>query len=199
MDLLQNIVLLQWLGTAFGVVQVLLARSNNIHHYLFGIVSIVISILVLYGSALYADVVLNLYYLAMSVYGWVYWKWGRRRQVVPITVCSRNDYIVVVGIVVGCFLPMAYWLRVFTDSNVPYWDALVSTFAWAGMWLLAKRKLENWTFLNLSNLVAIPLLLYKGLYIYAGLTVFLFTVAVSGYFNWKRLLDHNPKARHINT
>ena len=84
---------------------------------------------------------------------------------------------------------MAYWLGQHTDSDVPYWDAVVVAFAWAGMWLMAKRKIENWVYLNISNLISVPLLIYKELYIYAGLTAFLFTVAISGYIKWKRIID----------
>ena len=83
--------------------------------------------------------------------------------------------------------PLLVWaLTQFTDSNVPYMDAWVTSTAWAGMWLLSKRKIENWIFLNLSNLIAIPLLAYKGLVLYALLTLFLFIIAIFGYFQWKK-------------
>ncbi|MGN7515971.1 MAG: nicotinamide riboside transporter PnuC [Allomuricauda sp.] len=180
---------MQWLGTAFGVVQVLMARQNNVHNYLFGIVAILISIYVLYQSQLYADILLNLYYLVMSIYGWFYWKMGKQKQEAPIAYANRREHGVAAGIVLGCFVLMAYWLGEHTDSDVPYWDAVVVAFAWAGMWLMAKRKIENWVYLNISNLISVPLLIYKELYIYAGLTAFLFVVAVSGYIKWKRIID----------
>lgn len=189
MELFSQIVVMQWLGTAFGVVQVLMARQNNVHNYLFGIVAILISIYVLYQSQLYADILLNLYYLVMSIYGWFYWKMGKQQQEAPIAYANRREHVVATGIVLGCFVLMAYWLGQHTDSDVPYWDAVVVAFAWAGMWLMAKRKIENWVYLNISNLISVPLLIYKELYIYAGLTAFLFTVAISGYINWKRIID----------
>tara|TARA_B100000965_G_C19601378_1_gene762879 strand:- start:609 stop:833 length:225 start_codon:yes stop_codon:yes gene_type:complete len=71
-EFLTQLTWLQGLGTLFGIVQVVLARQNNVHTYLFGIASILISMWVLYQSALYADILLNMYYLVMSVYGWVY-------------------------------------------------------------------------------------------------------------------------------
>ena len=80
MEYLSQLVVLQWIGTLFGVVQVLLARQNNIHNYLFGIIAILISIWVLYQSQLYADILLNMYYLVMSIYGWFYWKMGKQQQ-----------------------------------------------------------------------------------------------------------------------
>ena len=184
---------LQIIGTALGVAQVLLARNNNIHNYLFGIASILIGIWVLYQTKLYADIVLHLYYLFMSIYGWLFWKYGRQKKETPITYSDRSEQIMAIAIVIACFALMLYWLGHFTNSDVPVWDAAVSAFAWAGMWLMAKRKMENWIYLNISNLIAIPLFVYKELYVYAGLTIFLFVVGTSGYFKWKKLIleDHN--------
>lgn len=189
-----NYVWLQAVGTAFGIVQVLLARHNNIHNYLFGIISVIIGIYVLYASQLYADILLHAYYLIMSIYGWFYWNYGKQKEEAPITYSSITDHAKAAIIVVSCFFLMIYWLYVYTDSDVPLWDAAVSAFAWAGMWLMAKRKIENWIYLNMSNLIAIPLLIYKDLHIYAGLTVFLFIVGTSGYFKWRKILKNETRA-----
>jgi len=56
------------------------------------------------------------------------------------------------------------------------------------MWLMARRKIENWVLLNISNIIAIPLLIHKGLYLYAVLTAFLFIVAISGYLEWRKII-----------
>lgn len=189
-DFFMQLPWMESLGVTFGVTQVLLARKNNIHNYLFGIISILISFWVLYQSKLYADIILNLYYLIMSIYGWFYWKFGRQKEAVPISYSDKLEYFKAIGIVLVCFSLMSYWLRFHTNSDVPFWDAGVSAFAWAGMWLMAKRKMENWIYLNISNLLAIPLLFYKELYLYTGLTLFLFIVGTSGYFKWKKIIEH---------
>lgn len=189
-EFLSNLTWLQGLGTLFGIVQVILARQNNIHNYLFGIVAILMSMWVLYQSALYADILLHLYYLIMSIYGWFYWKYGKQKAEAPITVSDKTEHLKAVTIVLGCFALMSFWLSFHTDSDVPIWDALVSAFAWAGMWLMAKRKLENWVYLNISNAISIPLMVYKELYIYAGMTVFLFIMGTSGYLKWRKLMKN---------
>lgn len=187
-EFLSNLTWLQGLGTLFGIVQVILARQNNIHNYLFGTVAILMSMWVLYQSALYADILLHLYYLVMSVYGWFYWKYGKQKAEAPISGSTKEEHLKALGIVLGCFALMSYWLGYHTDSDVPIWDAMVSAFAWAGMWLMAKRKLENWIYLNISNVISIPLMVYKELYIYAGMTVFLFIMGTSGYLKWRKLM-----------
>ncbi|HWJ29625.1 MAG TPA: nicotinamide mononucleotide transporter family protein, partial [Flavisolibacter sp.] len=85
------------------------------------------------------------------------------------------------------FLLLYILLKNYTPSSVPVWDAWVSATAWAGMWLLAKRKVENWILLNISNAFAIPLLFYKALPLFAILTLFLFIVAILGYKEWRQI------------
>ena len=75
------------------------------------------------------------------------------------------------------------------------WDAWITATAWAGMWLLARRKIENWILLNISNAFAIPLLAYKGLHLYSLLTVYLFIVAIFGYFEWRKLIHRSKSTK----
>lgn len=187
-DFITHLTVLEGLGTLFAIGQVMLSRNNNVNNYLFGIAGILISIYVRYHAKLYGDILLDLYYLVMSIYGWFFWKFGKQNHQAPISFSTRRERSVALLIVVGCFLGMYYWLEHYTNTDVPLWDALVSAFAWAGMWLMAKRKMENWIFLNISNLIAIPLLIYKGLYIYTGLTVFLFVMGISGYLKWHSIV-----------
>lgn len=178
----------QWLAVASGVAEVLLAKANNILLYPAGILSTLLSMYVLLIAGLYAESFLNGYYLIMSFYGW--WYWIKKKNLLPvkITRCTKKDWVTIAGIIAGSFILLALLLVNFTPSTVPLWDAWVSATAWAGMWLLAKRKLENWIVLNVSNLFAIPLLFYKQLPLFAGLTIFLFVIAVQGYFQWRKII-----------
>lgn len=187
-DILQQTTWQEWLGVFFSVFQVLLARKNNSNNYLFGIAGISLTLYVMIQSKLYAEFTLNLYYLVMSIYGWLYWKFGKRKSETTISETTKNEKLITVGIVLGTFGVFYFFLKNFTDSDVPILDSLVSAFAWAGMWLMARRKIENWVLLNISNIIAIPLLIHKGLYLYAVLTAFLFIVAISGYLEWRKII-----------
>jgi nicotinamide mononucleotide transporter len=180
-DLLQAAVLV------LGVSEVLLARANNVWLYPTGIAAIVLSIYSLFTVQLYGECMLHLYYLIMSIYGWRYWLSKRDNKVVEVTHASRQDWIVVLTIVFGGWLVLYFFLLWFTPSEVPLWDAVVSATGWAGMWLLARRKVENWILLNISNALAIPLLFQKELPLFAVLTIFLFVVACIGYFDWRKI------------
>ncbi len=179
----------EWLGVAFSMIQVLLAHDNNPLNYLFGIIGVSLTLYVMQASGLYAECGLNVYYLVMSIFGWLNWLRKQQSSYLAISKSNRRDWSITAAIVLGSFTLSALILHYFTDSQVPVFDAAVSAFAWAGMWLMAKRKLENWILLNISNLLAIPLMVYKELYLYAFLSVFLFIVAVFGYRNWRRIMQ----------
>lgn len=176
-----------------GIIQVLLSKNNKVSNYFFGILGIVSGMYVLFGAKLYADIALNMYYLVMSIYGWWFWKTNKEAKEQPITSCNGKEWSIVLAIVFGGFFILYFSLITFTDSDVPIWDAWVSCTAWAGMWLLARRKIENWILLNISNAFAIPLLIHKDLYLFALLTTFLFIVAIFGYLKWARIMKLEAK------
>src|SRR5690606_27405144 len=120
--------------------------------------------------------------------GWLYWTRRPDAKPVPAAYSGKREWLITL-LIVGLGFPLLYYtLAYLTDSTVPMWDAWVSATAWAGMWLLAKRKIENWILLNISNAFAIPLLIHKDLHLFALLTLFLFVVAVFGYFQWRRII-----------
>lgn len=187
-EILTKTTCLEWFAVVFSILQVLLAQKNNIHNYLFGIAGIILAMFVKFKAKLYAEFTLDIYYLLMSIYGYLYWKYGKSSKQTPITFSTKSELYKATAIVIASFTLFFLLLKQFTNSDVPFEDAIVTAFAWAGMWLMAKRKIENWIFLNISNLLAIPLLIFKELYLFAALTAFLFIVAIFGYVNWKKLI-----------
>jgi nicotinamide mononucleotide transporter len=183
--------LIEWLAVGFGVSEVLLAKKNSIWLYPTGIISILLSMFLLLNVKLYAETLLSIYYLVMSVYGWIIWKKRKQDGENQVSWSSNKELAIAVLISVIGFVVLYLVLRHYTDSDVPIFDAFVSATAWAGMWLLAKRKIENWIFLNISNIVAIPLLFHKKLPLMACLTTFLFIVAIFGFFEWRKIINKN--------
>jgi nicotinamide mononucleotide transporter len=181
----------QWAATVFGIAEVLFARFNNILLYPTGIVSCIISIWILLHVRLYAECLLTGYYIVMSIYGWWVWMKKKGYKETKTSYSNNSEWIITASIVAGGTVVLYFALHAFTNSNVPFLDAFVSATAWAGMWLLARRKIENWVLLNISNIVAIPLLFYKQLPLFALVTIFLFIVAIQGYFSWKKAIVLN--------
>lgn len=178
---------LEYIAVLFGVASVLFAQKNHVLLYPTGIISTVLFVYIMARAGLFAESALNIYYFIMSVYGW--WLWQKNHgneNPKAISINSKQDWIISTLIVIVGWCVLYYVLKNYTPSDVAGWDAFVSATAWAGMWLLAKHKVENWILLNISNLVAIPLQIHKGIPFTALLTAFLFIVAIFGYFSWRK-------------
>jgi len=187
MEQMRHTTYLEWLAVLLGVTEVLLARKNSVWLYPAGIGGSVISIYLLLKVGLYAESALSAYYVLMSIYGWMIWLRREGRPPVQIAYASSKEWLITFIIAFGGWGAIYLTLHHFTSSNVPVWDAWVSATAWAGTWLLARRRIENWLVLNVSNLFAVPLLFHKHLPLFAISTVILFVVAIFGYFDWKKM------------
>lgn len=196
-----NMKILEVSGVVSSLISVVLAYYNRVSLYFFGILStcIYLYIYVHPDHKLYAEASLSLYYFIMSFVGWFAWIRNKKETKValPITLTDRKEWIISAMISVVSFGLIFTILTLFTDSDVPILDSLVACFAWAGMWLLTKRKAEYWLVLNISNLIAIPLLIYKGLYPTALLTCCQFVIALMGYFKWKKTALQSSKTVSI--
>ncbi|MBD1393440.1 nicotinamide riboside transporter PnuC [Mucilaginibacter glaciei] len=188
---------LEWAAVLLGVAEVLLAKANKVWLYPTGIAATLISIYLLLNAALYAECLLNGYYVVMSVYGWYYWIKKRGEPPVKVSYSNRREWIITLLIVFAGWGMLYLLLINFTTSTVPVWDAWVSSTAWAGMWLLARRKIENWVLLNISNLFAIPLLFHKDLALFGLLTIVLFVVAIFGYVDWCKIIRRDQLTQTI--
>lgn len=177
--------LMEWLAVSFGLLQVLLARRGSIWNYGAGIVSTLLSIGLMATAHLYAEAGLNLYYFFISIWGIFAWKKQPVAKQHPDFTTPREWRTVALIAVSGTVI-IAFLLYRFTPSDVPLWDAAVTAIAWAGTWLLTRRRVENWLVLNMSNLLAFPLQIHKGLYLYALLTMLLTIIAFDGFRLWRR-------------
>lgn len=183
--------LLEWIAVTTGLMSVWFSMKENILVYPFGIISVLIYVYLAFVYKLYADMGVNFYYFVMSVYGWYYWVHPKddSRDQVPVTINNQKENLITVALLFGSFVILYFGLSNFTDSDVAFWDATTTSFAIAGMWLMARKKLENWVAWIITDLISIPLYFYKGLV----LTSFQFLVftglAFAGYIAWKKSFE----------
>ena len=79
-----------------------------------------------------------------------------------------------------------YFLLVgFTNSTVPFWDAMTTAGSIVAMWMLSRKYVEQWLVWLAVDLVTVGLYLYKGIPLTAGLYAFYSALAVAGYLRWK--------------
>ena len=177
--------MLEWIAFVFALGQVILALFNTRLNFVAGIISVTLYTCLFYKAELFAESILNAYYLGISIWGILYWKSGMNQER-KISQANNKDWLTTGIIVVIAWCCIYFVLVKFTSSTVPLQDALVASIAWAGTWLLLKRKVENWIVLNISNCIAIPLQYYKGLELTALLTIIYVVVAVFGFFTWRK-------------
>lgn len=186
----------EWISTIAQVASVWYAKKNNVLVYPTGIIGVLLASYVYFfmiDPPLYADASLNIYYFAMSVYGWYNWvqKKDDAHYTYPISWCSRKELGVGIGLFIFFWIVIYIVLSKFTDSNTPFLDSLVSSSAITSMWWMAKRKIENWLAWIFSNIIAIPLNFYKGLMLFTLMYVLFLALAWSGYREWKKKMAAN--------
>jgi nicotinamide mononucleotide transporter len=188
---IQHTKLLEWVSTITQIASVWYARKNNVLVYPTGIIGVLIAAYLYFGSQLYADGALNIYYFGMSVYGWYHWvqKKDADHFTYPISWCTRPQLFFGIGFFLFFWVVIFYVLTNFTDSNTPQLDSLVSSSAITAMWWMAKRKIENWLAWIFSNIVAIPLNFYKHYYLFTLMYILFLAMASWGYVEWKKQAD----------
>ena len=195
--LLENILnasYLEIIAVIFGLLSVWFAKKVNILVFPTGIISVVIYMYICFGAKLYADAGINFVYFVMSIYGWYAWtRVGEQKKERPISMCSKKEHIINIFMFVFFFLILNYILKNYTDSNVPVWDSFTTSIFIVAMWLMAIKKVENWIYWIIADVISIPLYFYKGLVFTSfQFTVFLI-IAVLGYIEWKKQFKESSK------
>lgn len=199
-DIPVHLVILEIIAVFFGFLSVWYSKQNNILVYPTGIVSTAIFVYILAGYGLLGDMMINGYYFAMSIYGWYIWT----RKVddthyTPITKTTKKEKTQSIYLFVATLIFVIAIYRIFGkwDTWTAYVDTLTTAIFFVGMWLMAKKKLENWTYWIIGDLISIPLYLYKGL-VFTSFQYVLFTIiAIYGYRAWKQNLNI-PESKLLN-
>tara|TARA_A100001015_G_C14884399_1_gene669746 strand:+ start:122 stop:754 length:633 start_codon:yes stop_codon:yes gene_type:complete len=190
-------IVLEVLGVLFGLISVWYAKKNNIWVYPTGMISTAIFVYLLLKWSLLGDMLINGYFFVMSAYGWYYWTRKKEEVYVnPISTTVRKEYFTSAALFIGSLL-FVYWIYVLFDKWND-WTAYVDTFTTAiffvGMWLMARRKIENWIFWIIGDFISIPLYFYKG-FTLTSIQYIIFTViAIYGYRSWKKILNKSLPA-----
>ena len=183
---------LEFIAFSFGIISVIFAKKENILVYPTGIICTVITVYLLYKAQYFGDMMMNIYYSLMSIYGW--WNWSRiqnDKYLLKITRFSKND----LGLTVFLFLltiTITYAVYTFnlTEIKIPnYIDIFTSGISFTAMWLMANKKLESWVFWIIGDVITVPLYAYRGLGM-LSLQYIIFTIlAIQGYIEWKKHLS----------
>ncbi|MDO4211378.1 MAG: nicotinamide riboside transporter PnuC [Bacteroidales bacterium] len=175
-----------------GLVYLLLEYRASIYVWIAGIIMPAVDLFLYWDAGLYGDFGLAVYYLLASIYGFIAWKFWKKestteempitrfplRLLLPVTVV----FLVVWGIV-WAFLQ--YW----TNSTVPVTDSLTNALSIIGMWMLARKYVEQWIVWIVADAIYVWLYAYKGLPFKASLYTFYIIIAFFGIRAWKQKMN----------
>ena len=184
--------LLEITAVIFGFMSVWCSKQNNIWVFPTGMISTSIFVYLLLKWELLGDMMINAYYFMMSIYGWYIWtRKVDNTQTTPISFTNEQEKKIGIVIFIATLFFVYIVYKTFNKwtSWVAYVDTITTAIFFVGMWLMAKKKIENWIFWIVGNIISVPLYFYKGFtftsFQYLGFTF----IAIAGYFAWKKTLD----------
>ena len=199
-------IILEMVAAVFGLASVIYSIRKKIWVYPTGIISTLIYVYILYQFGLLGDMLINAYYTLMSIYGWILWsKHQDANFEVKIRKATRLEWKIalVLFLLTAVFISFVYYYKPVLDqwltgvrSAVGFghmdWanglDIFTTSLFLVGMWFMAKRRIENWYFWIVADVISVPMYFYKGL----GITAIQYSIftllAIKGYIEWRKAL-----------
>ena len=188
-------VVLDILKVSVGLIYLYLEYNAKRGLWIAGVIMPAISLWLFYNKGLYADCAINLYYLVIAVYGYVVWSRkssSGQKPEVPITSVPGKVAALLGGAFVAMWLFIAWVLASFTDSTVVWLDSFTTALSIVGLWMLARKYLQQWFVWLIVDAVYVWLYYHKGIYFSGTLYAFYTVIAVFGYVKWRRLMAEQP-------
>lgn len=183
--------------TAWEAVAVLLALAylvfamkGSIWCWAAAFTSTAIYTVLFWNVALLMESLLNVYYMAMAIYG--YWMWtrgGNKHAGVNIVSWGLTTHIKLISVTAAISLVVGHFMATQTQAALPYLDAATTCFAVMTTYLVAKKVLENWIYWFIIDAVSIYLYVSKGLMLTAVLFILYLGMVVFGYFMWRKTMQ----------
>ncbi len=187
---------LELIGLGTGLLCVVLMIKQNVLTFPIGAVYAVVTVVVVANSFLYADVVLNLYYVGMNLYGWYFWLRGggdrRQTDVLMPGWVPRRQWWLIAPITVAGTLAMGAYFANFTQADLAYPDSFTTIASFVAMWMSARKYLESWIAWFVIDVVQVGLYLYKDIPEYALLYLVYLGLAIWGWRSWRSAVPGDP-------
>ncbi|MCF6299347.1 MAG: nicotinamide riboside transporter PnuC [Thiomicrorhabdus sp.] len=176
----------EWLAASLGIIYVFLASKASIWCWPAAFVSTFIYTLLFWEGQLPMQMLLNIYYMGMAVYGFTLWR-GHNQNNITLAITQRSALFHVKFIATGVLLTalIGFYLASQPNAQLPYLDAVIMVFSVMNTVLMAKKIIESWLYWMVINTLAIALFFQAGYYV----TLIMFSVylmlAFYGYFQWR--------------
>ncbi|MEI7675781.1 MAG: nicotinamide riboside transporter PnuC [Bacteroidales bacterium] len=183
--------MLEWFGVVSGLLYLFLEIRQKSSMWIVGFISSFVYVFVFFQSKFYADALLNLYYVVISVYGFWIWKVNKSSIEKEIseqtyTTITSKMMVLLSMFTIVVFLFIYFVLIKYTDSPVPIGDSVVTTLSLVATWMLTRKMIEQWFIWMFVNGLSVYLFMYKDLKPTAFLYLCYGVLSVVGYLKWKR-------------
>ena len=188
--------ILELTAVIFAIAYLLLAVKENILCWYAAFISTAIFLLIFWQVKLYMESGLQVYYLAMAVYGWYQWtRGGTQQSGITISTWPIEKHLLALATVLIATMVSGYLLSENTDARLPYLDSFTTWASIVTTYMVAKKVLENWIYWFVIDSVSIFLYLHRELYFTALLCAADISIVVFGFATWfkqYRLEPVNP-------
>jgi nicotinamide mononucleotide transporter len=151
-------------------------------------------LVVFYQARLYSDALLQVFFVAFTLYGWWHW-WRGVREEGEVRVVPLSSLGWVAGLVAGAFGAIALgWLMVRIGAALPHLDAALTSYSLVASWWQARKHTANWWLWIAIDSVYVGEYAYKDLWLTAVLSVGLVMLAVLGLRDWRRATSQAPES-----
>ena len=153
------------------------------------IVSSLLYVALFWDNKLYGDASLQVFFALVAGWGW--WQWLRGTQegghALRVRSMGLRGRLAVVVATLALWPALGWFLKRYTDTDVPWWDAFPTAASVVGQWLLGRKYVENWPMWVVVNTVSIALFAYKGLWLTAVLYAIFVGMSFAGWRAWRRV------------
>ena len=178
------------LAATLGLVSITMQIRQSLWYWPVSIAMTAMYIAVYIDQTLYAETLLQVYFLLMCLYGWWSWKRGGEQNAeLAVSRLSAGKWPLVLTVILLLFVTLGALMSRFTNNDAPWIDALVTAISFVATWLLARKKLENWLLWIVANLLSIGLYWHKAMYPTLVLFIVLVVLAFVGHQRWRRELE----------
>jgi nicotinamide mononucleotide transporter len=176
---------LELLSFVLSVATVWLNIRQNHWAWLFAILSSATYGVVFLGARLYGDMALQGVFIAVSVWGWYQWLRGDHGHELAVSALTLRGRVLSGVAWLAMFGVLAWFLRSFTDTDVPNADAFLTAGSLVGQALLSRKKIENWHVWIIVDVLYVALYIHKGLMLTAVLYGMFVGMAILGLLAWQ--------------
>ncbi len=210
-------IVLEIVATLFGIISVYYTYKRDIKVYPTTIISTGIFMFLFFRWGLYGETIIQIYYVSMAIYGWLLWQKDleSHQQQLQVSWATKKEYgkAFLFFIASFLFILIVYYFRPFIENNfsseyfshlkiyytkIDFIDATTTAVFLVGMWMMAKRKIDNWIFWIIGDLIMIPLMIYKGAVITSLQYIVLFVISIVGLVDWINVLKTQKNNVKIN-